>query len=94
MYKINYSTVDIIPTLLTSSNISEGVYHPSFKILDACFHSGHVYRYTSVHNHIFNDLTGLNLLNVSIIATSKVYCLRFVDFKRKISFRKPASDNP
>ena len=44
--------------LLNSSNISEAIYHPHSKILEVCFHSGHVYRYTGVPNYIFQELIG------------------------------------
>ena len=42
--------------LLNSSNLSEAIYHPHSKILEVCFHSGHVYRYTGVPNSIFTEL--------------------------------------
>lgn len=36
---------------LKSSTICEAVYHPGSLILEVCFHSGHVYRYTGVPKH-------------------------------------------
>jgi hypothetical protein len=45
-------------TLLNLSNISEAVYHSNSKILEVCFHSDHLYRYTGVPTYIFNKLIG------------------------------------
>lgn len=43
-------------TLLNSSNLSEVIYHPHSMILEVCFHSGHVYRYSGVPSTIYNEL--------------------------------------
>ena len=40
---------------LVSSTISEAVYHPTSLILEVCFHSGHVYRYSGVPKDIVDD---------------------------------------
>ena len=44
--------------LLNSSGLSEAIYHPHAKVLEVCFHSGHVYRYTGVPNNVFQGLIG------------------------------------
>ena len=43
---------------LQSSTIAEAVYHPASLILEVCFHSGHVYRYTGVPKHTVDNFIG------------------------------------
>ena len=42
---------------LQSSGISEAIYHPHSQILEVCFHSGHVYRYSGVPDSVFHELS-------------------------------------
>ena len=42
--------------LLNSTNLLEVIYYPGTKILEICFHSGHVYRYSGVPKDTFEEL--------------------------------------
>ena len=53
-----YFKENIMRFPLQSSTISEAVYHPGSLILEVCFHSGHVYRYTGVPKHTVDDFIG------------------------------------
>lgn len=42
--------------LLNSTNIAEVRYHPSAALMEISFQSGHIYHYSNIPKHVFQEL--------------------------------------